>query len=339
MYRGCAARSALVRFVHSRIGIRPETSVCAGRLISPDVADIVDAPNVVQRLDAGDEDGLAAAVVANRPVVVSGIQVLPSERNNNLGIDWVSHIHSLCGYREVQVRLPTCRADASHSSARTFGDGRARAPYARSEFRRLAEVIDEIRDATVASAVGHGRDITVRRPTCYAACLSLAHVLPELAEELRPLNELVYSQLDLAPLGPPTPGTPVLYLGGGGQRTPLHFDPTEALNVVLQGEKHFRLFSPAMSSQLHANGGSLAAAFCWLYGIVPTVYSGLDAWAPPGAGAHRLPEPLDVVIRAGDALYMPPGWWHAVAGSAEPNISIVYGFSPCSSKGAKYYRR
>merc|ERR1712118_306721 len=110
-------------------------------------------------------------------------------------------------------------------------------------------------------------------------------------------------------------GTPSLYLGAHGQRTPLHFDPTENITIVLQGRKTFRLFSPASSPWLRPKGGMVAAAACWMHGVVPAVYSDIDAWKLPAA-------PDDV--EAGEMLYLPRAWWHAVAGSSEPNVTMVF---------------
>merc|ERR1719235_1726157 len=103
---------------------------------------------------------------------------------------------------------------------------------------------------------------------CYAANLPIDFRLPELAPHLLPVIEIIEkaargSASSPVPLGARIPGTPVIYLGAGMQRTPMHFDPTENLTCVLQGSKHFRLFPPWASSQLRPNGGFLAACACW----------------------------------------------------------------------------
>jgi len=204
-----------------------------------------------------------------------------------------------------------------------FGDPRARAPYGRRDRRRLDQVIEQLRASTSGSALAD----------CYAANVPIEVALPELAALLSPLGQGLVDRF--GPLfGPAVPGTPALYLGAGGQRTPLHFDPTENLTAVMQGSKHFRLFPPAASLQLQPRGGYLAAAACWLSGVVPAVYSDVDAWR-----SHGSPRPLDVEVRAGEVLYLPPGWWHAVAGSQAPNVTLVFGFAPGISKGARYFRR
>lgn len=159
----------------------------------------------------------------------------------------------------------------------------------------------------------------------YAANLPLQTVLPELAEHFLPMEELVLGRYGPAFGQPPVPGTPVLYLGAGRQRTPLHFDPTENLTAMLQGSKRFRLFPPAASLQLQPRGGALAAFICWLRGVVPAVYSDIDVW---GLSPLELPRFVDVVLDPGEVLYLPAAWWHAVEGSPEPNASLVFGFAP-----------
>merc|ERR1719343_1736521 len=103
--------------------------------------------------------------------------------------------------------------------------------------------------------------------------------LPEFGELFQSFGKEVAERLG-EEFGPSVPGTPALYLGAGSQRTPLHFDPTENLTVVLQGQKHFRLFPPAASGSLEPRGGPIAAAACWMGGVIPAVYSDFDAWRP-----------------------------------------------------------
>jgi len=197
--------------------------------------------------------------------------------------------------------------------------------------RPLGDVVDELQRA--GSEANENMD-QQREVGIYAANVPIEHILPEFAELLRPISTGVAHHLRSA-FGPQVPGTPSLYLGAGSQRTPLHFDPTENLTIVLQGTKLFRLFPPSASSQLQPRGGLLAAAACWTAGVVPAVYSDFDAWM---ATSGR-PAAADVVVRAGEVLYLPPGWWHAVAGSAEPNVTVVFGYAPSEAKGARYFQR
>jgi len=330
MKRHGPLRCALVRFVHARCGLDEHALAAAARV-----------PSASSAASIEDEEDFAAAVASSRPAVLASSalrerwpQSLPvgsAGTSDNTG-DFLPALRSLCGHREVIVRLPRkasrgffawwpVQADTHRTNPLTFGDPRSSAPYARRDRRRLDSVLDEL------CAVGE------RRAGCYAANVPVGAVLPELATLLEPVSQHLTTRFGQL-LGPQVPGTPSLYLGAGGQRTPLHFDPTENLTVVLQGSKLFRLFPPTASDGLQPRGGFMAASACWLRGIVPAVYSDFDAWAP-GAAPHA----RDVTVRAGEALYLPPGWWHAVAGSEDPNMSIVFGFAPSVAKGARYFKR
>ena len=48
---------------------------------------------------------------------------------------------------------------------------------------------------------------------------------------------------------------------------------------------------------------------CWLHGVVPAVYSDLDAWQL--LDGSDIPC-LEADVKAGEALYLPRAWWHAV---------------------------
>eukprot|EP00434_Breviolum_minutum_P023471 symbB.v1.2.020704.t2/scaffold1760.1/size102730/2 len=124
-----------------------------------------------------------------------------------------------------------------------------------------------------------------------------------------------------------------MYLGAGQQRTPLHCDPTENVTLVLEGRKRIRLFPPWAAVHLQPIGGWWAAASCWLSGVVPAVYGAADPFTP----SEATPEAMDIHLGPGDALYLPCGWWHAVVGSQEPNMAIVFGYAPSEIKGARYF--
>lgn len=316
MRRQVPLRCALVRFVHARCGISPISEPPVGA--------------TVPLLDAEDDAGLARAIRENRPAVVCGIAArLPASAFGHMAGDSVNllpRLRALCGEQQVTVRLPREEAPESGGGP-LFGDARRRVPYGDAAQGRLAAVLDEL-------------EAEDGRPGCYVGGLPLDRELPELARELLPLSDLLRSHTIKAPLGPPVPGVPALYLGAGMQRTPLHFDPTENLTVVLQGSKRFLLFPPSASSHLQPRGGLLAALSCRMHGTVPAVYSDLDVWPLTQTDATVVgPRPLDVVVTAGDLLYLPAAWWHAVGGSEAPNISVVFGHAPCPSKGAVYFKR
>eukprot|EP00435_Cladocopium_sp_Y103_P021177 s1168_g5.t1 len=318
--------SALVRFVYAR---------CGAQLAAPATS----AAPPPRRLKASDEEGLRRAVQDSWPAIITPetTGALPSRLLQQL--PKLQQLRELCGHRQVTVRLPKARfasfprwlsrhfdgfVDGLAQPAaerRTFGDVRKKMPYEDVDVLDLKDAIDEF-----CSERAEG-------PRFYAASVPLARDLPELAEQLSPLREALEEALHLS-VGPPVPNAPVMYLGAGEQRTPLHCDPTENITLVLEGAKLFRLFPPHAAPFLKPLGGWFAAASCWLSGVVPAVYCARDAFATLPEGT---PEPLDLQLKPGDALYLPCGWWHAVVGSKEPNMAIVFGYAPSETKGARYF--
>lgn len=104
------------------------------------------------------------------------------------------------------------------------------------------------------------------------------------------------------------------YVAPAGAVTQTHFDPVENLMVVLQGSKRLRLFPPRCARNLEPSNAPIFTV------------SGIDA--PPFSDAF-LRDPglrndcLDVTVNAGDILYLPAGWWHAVM-SLEPSIILNF---------------
>ncbi len=106
------------------------------------------------------------------------------------------------------------------------------------------------------------------------------------------------------------------WLGGAGLVTPLHFDPVETLHWVVAGEKLFSLYQPGYRG-MECPGGT-----------TPFI-SGLD---PENLGDDQ-PEPLlKILLRAGEALYLPAYWWHHVRSIAPLNVSLNYVWQPSWSR-------
>ncbi len=119
------------------------------------------------------------------------------------------------------------------------------------------------------------------------------------------------------------PNCPLVYFGKGRQQTPLHFDPTGNLTIVLRGAKTFILFPPSSSSDLEPICGIKELLLSWYGRWIPAVYSKLSI---EGVDLTKIPHVV-VTIKAGEALWMPSCWWHSVTGSEEQNGILVYGFA------------
>jgi hypothetical protein len=100
------------------------------------------------------------------------------------------------------------------------------------------------------------------------------------------------------------------WLGPAGTVTPLHHDIENVLFVQIRGVKRFRLISPYQSHRVYND---------------VSVYSEVDAAQPDlirhprFAGVHQ----LETLVRPGEALLIPVGWWHHVE-SLEKSISLSF---------------
>ena len=206
-----------------------------------------------------------------------------------------SHLRSRVGHREVSVRM----RPVSGSRGRMFGDVQRMQSY-HTETVSMAELLDEL-----------GSD----EPRYYGARMHLAELLPELLPDMEG-----GPQSYMRCFGKPQKTNPTCYLGAGKQATPMHFDPAENLLCVVEGAKELTLFHPADSEHLYPVGERNTAV----------VYSHINFCddAPP----HIFPElerttPRAARVERGDMLYLPCGWWHAVRGSNDRNLSINYWFA------------
>jgi len=81
-----------------------------------------------------------------------------------------------------------------------------------------------------------------------------------------------------------------LWVGPAGTYTPLHHDQTSVLFCQVVGQKRFRLLSPTAQDVLpHVDG-------FYADGIPESVWQ----------------QAQEVVVNAGEALFIPVGWWHEV---------------------------
>lgn len=121
---------------------------------------------------------------------------------------------------------------------------------------------------------------------------------------LRPLlDELVLPEALFGPRLDPRRTS--LWIGPAGTHTPLHHDLDNSLLCQIHGRKRVRLAPPE----------SLA-----LLALARGVYS---HWDPHSADDPGAPERLiEIEVDAGDALFIPAGWWHQVD-ALTPSITVT----------------
>ena len=102
--------------------------------------------------------------------------------------------------------------------------------------------------------------------------------------------------------------------------SPLHFDPSDNLMVVVSGRKFVRLFAPVQTRKLyHKTRDGLTN--------VTELPDDLDE---PGIHekfpALKEAEAMEAILDPGDVLFIPKGWWHWVV-SLDMSISLGLFFS------------
>jgi hypothetical protein len=153
--------------------------------------------------------------------------------------------------------------------------------------------------------------------------------LPHLYLAQTPLSHLppVFSR-DL-PTPPPLPLhlRPTLWLGfSAGIHTPLHTDPDNNLFVQLCGRKQLRVINPVVGAGVVPDGGGGGV-------VVGGTRRKVGLAEEDFVGAER--ERIDAIVwgdgseldgysaelHAGDAVFIPRGWWHAVRGVEEEGVA------------------
>lgn len=102
--------------------------------------------------------------------------------------------------------------------------------------------------------------------------------------------------------------------------TPAHFDESNNIACVVGGRRRFTLFPPEQVGNLYIGPVGNAPT--------GTPISLVDLDAPDEARYPRFAQALQAARQAelapGDAIYIPPLWWHHVASTAPLNLLINY---------------
>jgi lysine-specific demethylase 8 len=103
----------------------------------------------------------------------------------------------------------------------------------------------------------------------------------------------------------------LMFMGGAGARTPLHFDYSHTLLAQVVGRKRFRLFAPHRTPELAPLPRELYQTF-----------SRVELPADAAIAEGPIAADYDFVLEPGEMLFLPFSWWHAVD-SLDPTISVT----------------
>ena len=143
-------------------------------------------------------------------------------------------------------------------------------------------------------------------PAIYVGALEIASHLPELAAEMR---------LGLAPES----AAPRIWIGNAVEVSP-HFDQSHNIACVVAGRRRFTLFPPEQVANLYVGPLDFTVAGQPMGMVSPDAP---DLSAHPKF-RHALAAASTAVLEPGDAIYVPPLWWHHVR-SLEP-LNVLVNF-------------
>lgn len=156
-------------------------------------------------------------------------------------------------------------------------------------------------------------------PSLYLAQEPLLQSFPQLSTQLLPVPEYVMKA------GKGDIYATHLWMGRAGEtNTPLHKDPNPNLFVQLAGRKRARLFSPELGRELMGKYSGSAAERNLRTGdemMVGKQKEDLErvVWSEDTESGEI--EGFETELGAGDGLFIPKGWWHAVKGVGEGGVS------------------
>jgi hypothetical protein len=118
-----------------------------------------------------------------------------------------------------------------------------------------------------------------------------------------------------------------LWVGPGGHLEALHYDPTDGTLVQLHGSKRILLFPPSQTANLYPfpfyihlkHGMKLRSWFSQVYPDRPN----FEAFPKL---QEALQHKCEVILRPGEMLYIPMGWWHEVESLGDEMVCSVNRF-------------
>ena len=180
--------------------------------------------------------------------------------------------------------------------------------HLRGNLYRLADILDLLEDSTEED------------PAPYPCKFSIPHEFRQILSEISPRFEYSLPDRQSSPLVPNrlfqnVNNLEIFFGGAGGQFPYLHYDVLRlhAWITQLHGDKEFTLFEPGQESLLYVNPDT-------------TWQSSIKNHHDPDYTRYPLfreARRQTIVVRAGETLFLPCGWWHT-ARSLNLTISIAF---------------
>lgn len=153
----------------------------------------------------------------------------------------------------------------------------------------------------------------------YLARCSLQHTPLADASTLRDAEEWLKLRLPATALN--------LWVGPGGHTSCLHYDPMDSVLMQLHGAKKILLFPPCQTYNLYPipvlkqlrYGLQLRAVYSQVYPEHPN-FNTFPKFR------QALPHRQDGILKRGDILFIPAGWWHEVTGLGDKMVCSVNRF-------------
>jgi hypothetical protein len=187
-------------------------------------------------------------------------------------------------------------------AVRDYGEGHFDAP--RTEWTKYCDHVQ----MTIHDFAAHIKDGSAKKRNLYLAQNPIAETdaLKSIATEMQFLTKT----LGFEPIVPEASLN--LWLGAAGHAEPLHFDPGDGTLIMMHGKKRVVLYPPKQSKNLYPFG---------FYDVLPFWVSRVNIDDPdlqifPDFSKAEQ-DRYEVVLGAGQALFIPTQWWHEVIAEGE----------------------
>ncbi|TAE58176.1 MAG: cupin-like domain-containing protein [Nostocales cyanobacterium] len=107
-----------------------------------------------------------------------------------------------------------------------------------------------------------------------------------------------------------------IWIGTGGNTTPLHWDAAQNILCQVRGRKRLLLFAPNQTEYLYPHSVDSKAPHL--------SYVNIDKPDFDKFPKFKQAQSIECVLEAGEMLFMPPFWWHQVYSLDQLNIAVNF---------------